>query len=548
MEEGSKTADRRIRIAIYMRLSKEDEWSRDESNSIRIQRILLQEYVAAHFEKYCLYEFMDDGYSGTNFNRPGVSELLDMVKGSLLDCIVVKDFSRFSRDYIELGAYIDQIFPFMRIRFISINDHYDSEACPEGAGRLDISFKNLLYDLYSKDLSVKVKSSLAARREKGQYVCGNCPFGYEKAPQDRHRLVIAEDEAVIVRRIFAMASEGKTSVGIARTLNREGIRTPADFLKEKGRKVREPKGGSYSWGAASICQILRNEAYTGAMVYGKYCKETAGGAEHLRPREEWKVFRGHHEPIVEREVFERVQRGRGKKRPPAYHEKHPLTGTLVCAACGRSLQVRRRIRPYFVCPNVYTEDRNGCIRRADALFLEQEVLMEVRRREANQRGGEEVNCLGHESLTNRLRELEKQERAALAAARTVKRIRTEAYERYAQASKKEPSRKREEAAIYRERRRRNTAEEEGLKSELTRLREEMRTLKEELHGAAAAAEQKDSSRGAVSVACRRSYNLKEETIRSQIDKVVVSEEKEAEDSGGENISIEILWKETASMP
>ena len=201
----------RYQIAIYIRLSKEDDKFKEESNSITMQRILLQRYVAENFSDYDLLEFCDDGYTGTNFERPGMQEMLELVRDSKINCIVVKDFSRFARDYIELGSYLEQIFPFMGVRFISVNDNYDSKNYQGSIADIDVNFKNLLYDLYSKDLSQKVRSSLAVRKEKGQYVSGNCPLGYEKAPEDRHALLIAEDEAEVVRRIFSLTVEGYTS-------------------------------------------------------------------------------------------------------------------------------------------------------------------------------------------------------------------------------------------------------------------------------------------------------------------------------------------------
>ena len=185
----------RYQIAIYIRLSKEDDREKRESNSITMQRILLKRFAAENFSDYDLIEFCDDGYTGTNFQRPAMQKLLKFVKDSKVNCILVKDFSRFARDYIELGSYLEQIFPFLGIRFISINDHYDSQKNQGSIADLDVHFKNLLYDLYSKDLSRKIRSSLAVRKENGQYVSGNSPFGYEKDPADRHALVIAEDEA-----------------------------------------------------------------------------------------------------------------------------------------------------------------------------------------------------------------------------------------------------------------------------------------------------------------------------------------------------------------
>jgi DNA invertase Pin-like site-specific DNA recombinase len=156
---------------------------------------MLRDYVREHFPDAKVTEYADDGYSGTNFDRPGVQELLEEVKNGMINCIVVKDFSRFGRDYIELGSYLEQIFPFMGVRFISINDKYDSDSFSGNVADIDVNFKNLLYDLYSRDLSVKVKASLRSIREQGNFIGTEPPFGYVKDPNDRHKLIIAEDEA-----------------------------------------------------------------------------------------------------------------------------------------------------------------------------------------------------------------------------------------------------------------------------------------------------------------------------------------------------------------
>lgn len=413
----------RLRIALYMRLSKGDCAATDfsaedeedytetahteipraihgenapgESGSIRMQRRLLQEFAAAHFSDYELLEFEDDGYSGTDFNRPGVTRLLEMVRRMEINCIIVKDFSRFSRDYIELGAYLQQIFPFMGVRFISVNDGYDSAEGSYAAGALDISFKNLLYDLYSKDLSVKVKSALAVRKERGQYISAHSPFGYRKTAVDRHMLLIAEDEAKVVRRIFALALQGCSSTDIAKLLNREGVKTPLQFKTEKGETGRKPKEGLYIWQSSTVCQILRNRVYVGDLVYGKTEKETVGGKNHLKPRGEWKIYAGHHEPIIDRQVFELLQEERGDVRQTEAEkeantdaggrkyenrsemERHPLTGRLVCGCCGRNLCLRKMVKPCFVCPYRYVDFLENCVEKADALCLEQYVLSEM---------------------------------------------------------------------------------------------------------------------------------------------------------------------------
>lgn len=370
------------RIAIYLRLSKEDRDKKDESNSIGNQRMLLEEYVRKNFKHYKLKEFADDGFSGTNFQRPGVTEMLDQVREGEIDCVIVKDFSRFSRDYIELGSYIDQIFPFLGVRFISLNDNYDSKKRGSNTAEIDISFKGLMYDLYSKDLSVKVKSSLRTRKEQGQYACANTPFGYVKAKEDRHMLVVAEDEARVIRKIFSMALGGKTSVEIARSFNREKIPTPIEFKIKKGQTRRKPIGKCFQWDYPIICSILRNPIYAGDMVYDKYEKDGVGGKNHLKPRSEWKVYKEHHAAIVSRDDFEKVQKMRkqtGNKKAKDVGERHPLQGKVYCGGCGRAMSLRKNgLNPYFYCNQRYSyADTDYCVENINFMFLEQYILYQI---------------------------------------------------------------------------------------------------------------------------------------------------------------------------
>lgn len=313
------------RIAIYLRLSKADEGAgakggkrggdgAAESNSIAMQRILLRRYVAEHFMDYEILEFCDDGYTGMDFQRPGVQAMLEIAKNGGIHCIIVKDLSRFARDYVELGAYMEQIFPFLGIRFISVNDRYDSDGYQGGVAGLDVNFKNLLYDLYSRDLSKKVRSSLAIRKEQGKYVSANCPFGYGKSPDDRHALQVEEDEAQVVRQIFALALEGYSCREIAGALNEMQVRTPIEFKMEKGRAHRTPKEGGFSWSSGAVRHILKNEAYTGAIAQKKYDRDSVGGKNRLRPRQEWLVAIDHHLAIIDGEAFGRAQEGMRRGR------------------------------------------------------------------------------------------------------------------------------------------------------------------------------------------------------------------------------------------
>lgn len=366
----------RIVIAIYMRLSQDDGDLEAESRSIVNQRHQLHTYVAKNFHNYELLEFQDDGYTGTNFNRPGVSKLLNQVKRGEINCIVVKDLSRFSRDYIEMGAYLEQIFPFAGVRFIAINDRYDSNQYIGKVAGLDASFKNLLNDLYCKDISTKVKSSLAIKKENGIYANGSCTFGYRKDKNDRHVLRIVEEEAAVVRRIFQMTMEGISSHKIAKRFNAEGIKTPIEYKMERGIATMTPKGEHFEWNASTICQMLRNATYVGDFVYDKYETLEVSGKSRLKPRSEWKVYKNHHEAIIDRTMFERIQQNRGVKHA-VKNKRHPLIGKMVCGCCYKSLQIERNKNPYFFCKNKYTTCDEGCVAQINVQFLEQYILFKL---------------------------------------------------------------------------------------------------------------------------------------------------------------------------
>ena len=420
----------RYQIAIYIRLSKEDDKYKEESNSIKMQRILLQRYVAENFSDYDLLEFCDDGYTGTNFERPGMQEMLELVRDSKINCVVVKDFSRFARDYIELGSYLEQIFPFMGVRFISVNDNYDSKNYQGSIADIDVNFKNLLYDLYSKDLSQKVRSSLAVRKEKGQYVSGNSPFGYEKAPEDRHALLIAEDEAEVVRRIFSLSVEGYTTVEIARLFNKTQVKTPIEFKIEKGKTSREPKGDRFMWSNSTICQILRNEIYIGNIVQKKYTKDFVGGKNHLNPCGDWLVIYNHHEPIIEKHIFEQVQESRGLKRNPQYHPTHPLVGKLVCGCCKKNLRYRRGLNPYFTCHNRYSNMLEHCIENVNAMFMEQYVLFMLQDKLYADGELEKLQTEAVQQLDREIKELKEKRQLLNGRIQKLKQQKFEAYQNY----------------------------------------------------------------------------------------------------------------------
>lgn len=379
------------RLALYLRLSLEDEKTdvvgleKDESNSISNQRKQIYEYIHhdSELSGYEAVEFSDDGCSGTNMDRPGMQKLLKEVKANNIKCIIVKDMSRFSRDYIEMGTYLNQIFPFMGIRFIAINDHYDSREHRGSTIEIDTAFRTLLYDLYSKDVSVKVKASFENKCANGEYVFGQAPFGYEKSKEVKNAVIVNEKEAEIVRYIFSLAVQGKTSTQIARQLYEENVPT---ITQMRNPKKKYTDGKVHSWSENAVRNILNNRFYLGEMAYGKTVRKSVGSQSGIAvPKEDWKVIRNHHEALISEEIYKQVSSfkpGYSTKKKNAamqHRERHPLTGKLYCGGCGYSmsykpLRGKNRYRR-FECRKHALLQIPECCTCMNADLLEETVLM-----------------------------------------------------------------------------------------------------------------------------------------------------------------------------
>ncbi len=325
-------------LARYIRLSQEDE-NEGESNSVINQRELLKTFVKSSpdLSQYEVVEFCDDGYSGTNFDRPGVKALLEEVRAGNIQCIIVKDLSRFGRNYIDLGDYLEQIFPFLGVRFISVNDRFDSNDFDGTTGGLDVGFRNLIYSLYSRDLSQKVRSAKKTRMEKGEFISSHAPYGYAKSSENRKKLVIDEKAASIVRCIFAMAEEEKNAVQIAAHLNSENIPTPYVYKRLMGcdRKFNVVGNTNY-WHNTTILTIIRDERYTGKMVNGKNRNPVVGCKHGKRvPKSEWIIVPHTHEAIISEELFASVQErfSAPVKIKMESAEVRPLMGKVKCGIC-----------------------------------------------------------------------------------------------------------------------------------------------------------------------------------------------------------------------
>lgn len=369
-------------LAIYLRLSLEDriQGKYDESGSITSQRKMLLEYIQKDTELTGqeILEFCDDGVSGTSMNRPGVQELLKQVKEGKVNCILVKDMSRFSRDYIELGTYLNQIFPFLGVRFISVNDHYDSSRQNGNAIGIDTAFQTLLYDLYSKDLSVKVKASHQSKKANGEYITWEIPFGYERSQERKNAVVVNEKEAEIVRYIYSMAAEGLGSGQIARRLVEEQIPAPMRMRHPDRADIRE----HYNWIDKTVRRILNNRFYLGEMIYGKTVRKSVGSKSvKAVPREQWKVIPNHHEALVTEEMFIKVCKNNPNHSTKRVRERYSLTGKVYCGGCGYAMNYRGSTKQNkcgcLYCTR-YTQLRlEDCCTYFNALILEEIVFKEL---------------------------------------------------------------------------------------------------------------------------------------------------------------------------
>lgn len=381
-------------VALYIRLSLEDDdlgAEKKESDSITNQRALIREYLKNHeeFASCTVIEKCDDGYSGVHFdNRPQFMELIGLAKKGKVNCIIVKDFSRFGRDYIELGNYLDQIFPFLGIRFISVNDNYDSAALNGETSGLDVAFKNLIYDYYSRELSKKQKIAWRRMAENGEYNACFTLYGYKKAPDDKHRLVIDEETAPVVKEIFSMKLSGIGTTHIAKCLNDRDVPCPAELGRQ--RNIRQKWRGNfekYGWTASTVERILREEKYTGTMVMLKTEKQGVKGRTIRRPEEEWIRKEGTHEAIVSYQTYslavsmlkEQAAKEYGKNGRNIYY----------CGCCGRAMMNQHK--GTLRCINYRFETESPCnavaINKAEAdmavlqsvkkeaeLFLEEDQL------------------------------------------------------------------------------------------------------------------------------------------------------------------------------
>ena len=350
-------------LAMYLRSSVEQNAeyrninNPDESDTIANQRKLLYgEIKSRGLTEYHVTEYVDDGHTGTNFERPAFQEMIQDAKHGLVQAIIVKDFSRMGRDYIGTGDYLEQFFPSMGIRVISVNDHWDSEEHLGETLELDASFRTLLYDMYSRDLSKKRRSANQVRIENGVYCTSLAPYGYRKSEADGHQLVIDPDEAEVVKRIFDMCLSGTKLREIAKTLSADGIPTPSAKNYERGFYARV---GKDYWDKEAVYRIVRNEIYTGTLILNRNEYEYGTLSKHVKDQSEWKYFPGHHEAIISKDDFDEVQRifkymPRGDNK--IKHKYYPL----YCGHCGLKMYQTTKAEDLIQCRTKHGTPNAAC--------------------------------------------------------------------------------------------------------------------------------------------------------------------------------------------
>ena len=341
-----------FRTAAYVRLSMEDSGKID-GYSLQNQKDLLMSFINDHNDLHLYKMYVDNGYTGTQFERPAFDEMMQDMKSGLINCIVVKDLSRLGRNYLEAGNYLEQIFPFFKVRFISITDGYDSISPDFTDEALIIPLKNIINEGYAKDISVKVSSAIATRKRQGKFM-GKVPlYGYLKDPDDKNHLVIDPDASLIVQRVFQMKLEGVSLGLIAKQMNEEGVPCPSKYFVLKGLS-KETKYLNSFWDRNTAKRMLTNRMYLGCIVYGKSVRSFAKGIkEHTVPEENWKIVEGTHEPLVTEEAFERVQElleesSREAKDHASYAEGNVpnlFRGLIRCADCGGAMRMGKFRKP-----------------------------------------------------------------------------------------------------------------------------------------------------------------------------------------------------------
>ncbi len=346
MQSASVNQNRIWNTAVYVRIS-EAEKDKSESDSISNQKSYIQKFIDKDESLNVYKVYCDDGYSGGNFERPAFKQMISDINRKIIDCVIVKDLSRFGREHIKTNYYMEIYFPSNNVRFISLGENIDSYANPKRMESIDIPFTNLINDHYLTQVSISTKSSLQIKQKEGKFVGSLAPYGYSKSPQDKHKLIIDEEVKDIVIKIFADYTQGSTLSGISKDLNASNILSPGAYRAKKAGKEKAGK-----WNSSIIRNILDQHIYTGDMVQGRTYSPNHKVKKRIpQPKDKWIIVKDTHEAIVSKETFDKAQDILNRNVKPVrqiMEQAKPsiLAGYVYCGSCGGKM-----IRNTALCNN-----------------------------------------------------------------------------------------------------------------------------------------------------------------------------------------------------
>ena len=434
--------------AMYLRLSRDDKIAMDdntvpdnsdsgenagisgvfkaESNSISSQREMIRSFIREQPDMELYDSYVDDGFSGSNYDRPEFKRMMCDIEAGKVNCVIVKDLSRFGRDYIETGRYLEKVFPALGVRFIALTDHYDSFSADWGERTIVLPVKNFINDSYCRDISTKVKSQLAVKRKAGECLVPFAVYGYLKSSEEKNKLVVDAYAADIVRKIFRWKIEGVSVAAIAGRLNRLQILPPKEYKQSRGLNYNGGfQGGTGNgWSGVAVKRILTNETYLGHLLQGKTEKVNYKVKKNVeKPKDAWVRVENTHESIISGSDFQIVQnllKCDGRVSPES-GEINPFAGLLFCGDCGEQM-VRRRVRyggsgkVYYICS---TKNRgDGCSRHSIEENVLKELVLTAVREYANR-------FLMQEKLLEQIKEQEVNFEAVIGANQEIARLKQE---------------------------------------------------------------------------------------------------------------------------
>lgn len=364
------------KVGVYCRLSSEDG-DNAESDSIGNQRQIIQDFLKNEDNVVIVDYYSDDGYSGTTFNRPEFKRLFNALTNGDINTIIVKDLSRFGRNYIEVGNYIEQIFPLYNIRFIAINDNIDSYKDPKSINNIIVPFKNLMNDEYARDISQKVRSVLDSKKGQGKFIGSYAPYGYLRDPKDKYKFIIDKEPAKIVKKIFSMILSGKSKKEIANELNSLQISTPRVYKLENGITHYNINDSTKLWNSKKLDEILKNKTYTGDLIQG--VRKKVSHKVHKTNRvnsDEWIIIPNHHKGIISLKDYNKVQELLYERniRVNSNNNYDVFSGYLRCGKCGSNMIIRKgQYHTYYYCRN-YLKDKKCSVKSIQKEKLESLVI------------------------------------------------------------------------------------------------------------------------------------------------------------------------------